>query len=73
MEKSLNGIDYFQSYYQKWLLFSTSVAMIGWIMYLTTKIFFDSENNWGTDKLNRSHYLLLVASLLFMVLLIYGK
>ncbi|KAG4073636.1 hypothetical protein HA402_000860 [Bradysia odoriphaga] len=34
LEQSLNGVEFFQSYYQYWLLTAVALSMIAWICYL---------------------------------------
>lgn len=34
LEQSLSGVEYFQSYYQYWLLSAVALSMIGWIFFL---------------------------------------
>lgn len=38
MKNALVGIEYFQTYYQHWLLFAVAASMFGWAMYLQQRI-----------------------------------
>lgn len=45
MKIALVGIEYFQTYYQHWLLFAVAASMFGWAMYLQQRI--SKKNRMG--------------------------
>lgn len=53
IELSLKGIDYFQTYYEKLLLFAVAVGMIGWIFFLYQKLDIDVTDD-TYQKLNQN-------------------
>lgn len=44
-----DGIEYFQIYYQHWLLFVVTLSMLGWIVFLQQRI--SSNRSYGSEML----------------------
>lgn len=69
---ALDGIQYFQSYYQNILLLAVSASMIGWIFYLYQQLEFNVKNEQIRKRSSKSVIVFVVAFTLVLSF-IYGN
>lgn len=75
MNLALEGITYFQTYYQNLLLFAVSISMIGWIFFLYQQLNIDiaspatDQKTYNSKKSIRNYVVVSAVISLF----VYGK
>lgn len=76
MDLALKGINYFQTYYQNLLLFTVSIAMIGWMFSLYQQLNIsnntDSNETQSNTKSSKSTVNWIVVTVIIL-LFAYGK
>lgn len=76
MDLALKGINYFQTYYQNLLLFTVSIAMIGWMFSLYQQLNInnntDSNETQSSTKSSKSTVNWIIVTVIIL-LFAYGK
>lgn len=72
MSLSLDGIKYFQTYYQNLLLLAVSASMVGWIFYLYQQLGIETQNVKNEPKRSSSVVIGFVLAFTLVSAFIYG-